>query len=132
MDFPSTTFENQWAIKLLLIATVVGVCVYFWLLRSIFLDRIFIVFGASLGVFFVVFPDSATAIAQKYFRVGRGVDLGFYFYIIFSLILIIMLFTQARQNERNLTAVVRNLAIHQARPPSGVSNPAPSEDGADI
>lgn len=68
----------------------------------------------SIALYFVWFPEHTNRIAHL-LGIGRGADLLFYCWVVISLILLLNLHLKLRiQNER-LTALVRSLALNEAK-----------------
>jgi glycosyltransferase involved in cell wall biosynthesis len=100
--------------QLILIAAILLFLVYVFRVRTVVTDRIIylvLVFG---GILLAVFPDSSTGIANL-IGVGRGADLLLYIFVIFSLFHHVNTVSRLRNNERKITAIVRKIAIADAR-----------------
>lgn len=82
--------------------------------RSLLTDRILLASLAFLAVFFVLFPDLSTTIAN-WLGIGRGTDMIFYFFILFTLFRFVGISSEQKRLERSLTEVIRELAILTAR-----------------
>lgn len=67
---------------------------------------LFILAGATL----VIFPDITSSLAHA-LGVGRGVDLIFYFCILFFIFIILKLYARIRRLEQMMTKVIRNNSI---------------------
>ena len=66
-----------------------------------------------VGESLVLFPLRATAVAQL-FGIGRGADLIFYFWTLFSLIVMLNLHLKLRSTNERFVALVRQLALNEA------------------
>lgn len=91
---------------------IIGVYMYIRL-RSTLLDVILIFLAMGTGIFFVLFPDYTTRLAN-WVGVGRGVDLLVYLGFLFMFFLIIKLYSRIRKMEQNFTEVVRKKSIEDA------------------
>ena len=93
---------------------------YFKYFRSMLFDRIiaFICFFAIIVA--VLLPDLTTQIAN-FLDVGRGTDLVFYVYVIFSLFVFALLYSKHVATDSKLTSIVRRLAILHAEKPKNKS-----------
>jgi hypothetical protein len=70
----------------------------------------------GLGSFFVLAPDAANG-AANLIGVGRGADLVLYFFAVLSLVMFFLIFMKTTLINRDITSLVRYLAISQARWP---------------
>lgn len=68
----------------------------------------------------VVFPQVTTRVAQV-FNVGRGADLLLYFAVLCGVFIAANFYFRFKQTERQLTDIVRQLAIQSAVKPNGDS-----------
>ena len=102
-------------IQLLLVVALIGV-VYFSRFRSRLKDRLVVMVLACGGTVLILFPDSTLAVAHS-LGVGRGVDMVFYFSFLATGFALLMLFAAIRQLELKLTAIIREIAILQAKKP---------------
>lgn len=78
--------------------------------RAILFERILIIFITLGGVYFVFFPENASKIA-KLVGIGRGADLIFYLFIIFSWFWFTSTSAKMRRINRKLTEIVRASAV---------------------
>jgi len=62
------------------------------------------------GATLVIFPDITSSLARA-LGVGRGVDLIFYFCILFFIFIILKLYARIRRLEQMMTKVIRNNSI---------------------
>ncbi|NPA84204.1 MAG: DUF2304 domain-containing protein [Epsilonproteobacteria bacterium] len=68
-----------------------------------------------LGIaYLIIFPDQADAIAH-FVGVGRGVDLIIYLSIAILTLIVAILYTKVKANERAITKIVRQIAIMEAK-----------------
>jgi small membrane protein len=83
---------------------------YVFGIRSILSDRIVYLAFAVGAIILVIDPELATKIANL-MGIGRGTDLVLYVFIIFSLFYYVGQATRSRNVERQITDIVRMLAI---------------------
>jgi len=101
-------------IQIILIAFVIMIAAYMYLrLRNTLLDIFLILIFAAAAVFFVLFPDTTTTIAN-YAGVDRGADMIFYLGILFLLFLVLKLYARIRRVEKDFTEFIRNKSIEEA------------------
>jgi small membrane protein len=83
------------------------------------------------GAVAMVWPRSVVLLARA-LGIGRGADLLLYVSVLVMLAGFFYVYTRFRRLDRQLTQLVRRLAIEDARPPQSVMEPgaqlAPSED----
>ncbi len=96
--------------QIILIAALILFVVYIYRLRTIFLDRIIYLLCALVGIFLVIDPPLTTEIAN-WLGIGRGADLLFYLFIIASLFYAVETRSRLRRMERQITRLVRQVAI---------------------
>jgi hypothetical protein len=87
-------------------------------LRSQVFARFLAVGTMLFGVVFVLYPDFANRLANL-LGVGRGADLFFYIFSVLATYGMLMLYVRTRTLERQLTDVVRHIAIAEAKAPDG-------------
>jgi small membrane protein len=68
---------------------------------------------ASLGIFFIIFPNLMTFFANKV-DVGRGTDLLIYIFIIMFFVVSMLMYSKMRKIEAKQTSIIRHLAIQNA------------------
>lgn len=90
------------------------ILIYFRKLRSLFFDRLIVLFFTLAGALFVVMPDWTMQIA-RWMGVGRGADLVIYFSLVGFIFIFLMLFLKIRDLEIRLTNLARFEAIEHAR-----------------
>lgn len=74
-----------------------------------------LVMGIMLaGVFFLLFPDSSTLIAQE-LGIGRGVDLIIYLSLLGLTVSCVLLYLRTLHLQEQLTTVVQRQAVQEAR-----------------
>ncbi len=83
-------------------------------LRSVLSDRIILLIIAGGGMVLILFPELSSQLAH-WIGIGRGVDMVFYFFILFSVFRFVGLSAEQRQTQRKLTDIVRAIAIQNAR-----------------
>lgn len=70
-----------------------------------------------IGLWFVIVPSHATRLAEM-LGVGRGADLALYFWIVINIFLLMSLQFKIFGLQRDITALVRHLAIQSVVVPS--------------
>ena len=101
-------------IQVLLVAGAISLSAYYiFRLRNAILDLLLLLLFTGVAVFFILFPESTNVIAHK-LGVGRGADLLFYSCILFFAYIAMKLFDRIRRLERQLTELVRQMAIQNA------------------
>jgi small membrane protein len=101
-------------VQLLLICGTAGALfVYLAYFRSKLSDRLIGLLLLSTAWFSILFPDYTTVVAHV-LGVGRGVDLIFYLFGLFTTFALILLFTSVRTQSAQLTELIRHLAIRDA------------------
>jgi small membrane protein len=101
-------------IQIILISGVVFITFYLYLrLRSNLIDAMLIFLFCGGAIFFIVFPDSTTAIAHR-LGVNRGINLVFYVTILFLFFLILKLYSRIRKLEKKFTDLVRDKSVENA------------------
>lgn len=104
-------------IQIILISAVVFIAFYMYLrLRSSLLDAFLIFLFCAGAVFFILFPDTTTEIAQ-WMGVKRGINLVFYVTILFLFFLILKLYSRIRRLEKKFTDLVREKSTASAEQP---------------
>jgi small membrane protein len=68
---------------------------------------------ASMGIFFIIFPELMTFFANKV-SVGRGTDLLIYIFIIMFFVVSMLMYSKMRKIEATQTSIIRHLAIQNA------------------
>ena len=101
-------------IQIILISAIVFIAFYMYLrLRTSLLDAILIFGCCGVALFFILFPDTTTEVAQ-WLGVKRGINLVFYFVTVFFFFLILKLYARIRQLERKFTEIVRAQSLEKA------------------
>jgi small membrane protein len=86
----------------------------------------------AAGLYFVWFPGHATYLANR-IGIGRGADLIFYTWIIFSLGVLINIHIKMRKNVVLLTELARHIALEKPyRIPDGSAAPTRYEDASKL
>ena len=98
---------------LLILGSAAGLFVYLAYFRSKLSDRLLGLALLLLAWFSILFPEYTTLLANL-LGVGRGVDLIFYFFGLFTAFALILLYTQGRTHSQQLTELIRHLAIRDA------------------
>lgn len=100
------------------IALTAGVClalIYTFIQRTTRSGVRYFLYGIlALGLYFIWIPGHATAFAHV-FGIGRGADLVTYFWIVFSLIVIVILHLKIRLLHEQLTELARSVAIQNPK-----------------
>ena len=109
---------------LLILGTAGALFVYLAYFRSKLSDRMIGLLLLSSAWFSILFPDYTTVVAHV-LGVGRGVDLIFYLFGLFTVFALILLFTSVRTQSAQLTELIRHLAIRDA-----IVGPAPEQPRA--
>jgi small membrane protein len=78
--------------------------------------KVFLLSFLCLGGVFVLAPGAANAVANM-IGVGRGADLVLYFFAILSTVMFFLIFMKTTLINRDITSLVRSLALSQARWP---------------
>lgn len=100
-------------IQIVLISAVVFIAFYMYLrLRSNLLDAILIFLFCGVAVFFILFPDLTTKMAQL-LGVKRGINLVFYCITLFFFFLILKLYSRLRRLENKFTEMVRENSLQK-------------------
>lgn len=92
--------------------------------RMLLLGGLFLLLGLS-GIFFVLRPDAATALANQV-GIGRGTDLVLYGWVLFSFLALLHLTVRLRAQHEAITRLARELAILNAREPGQGDPPGPT------
>lgn len=109
------------AIQIILLAGILFLYGYFLLnIRRRFLELIFFTLIAIGAIFFIITPDTSTLLAKK-LGVQRGVDLIFYFTILFFGYLLMKLYLRIKKVEQKLTAVIREDALSNVKYPHNIN-----------
>jgi hypothetical protein len=110
--------------QIFLLMAVAIFAVYSLRFRSDLADRLVFALLVCAGVVLLIVPDLSTTIANG-LGVGRGADLVFYLFVIFSLFRFVGLSSQLSDVERRLATIIRTMALDRGR--SG--GPAPLAPG---
>ncbi|MEY2936583.1 MAG: hypothetical protein RL033_7332 [Pseudomonadota bacterium] len=105
---------------LLIIGTASVLLVYLAYFRSRLSDRLVGLSLLSVAWVSILLPEYTTR-AANLLGVGRGADLIFYFFGVFTLFALIILYTHVHNLSLQLTALVRHQAIRDAVVPPGAS-----------
>lgn len=103
--------------QVLLIALLAGLALYLFRLRTTPRDRLLYIVMTGIGVPLVLFPEASNVVANSV-GIGRGADLVFYLFIIFSLFHFATSASRIRLLERKLTQLVQDRALDAPEPPS--------------
>lgn len=102
--------------QILLIALLAGLALYLFRLRTTPRDRLLYVMMVAVAIPLVLFPEVSNVVAHA-FGIGRGADLVFYLFIIFSLFHFATTASRIRQMERQITTLVQDRALAAPEPP---------------
>jgi hypothetical protein len=100
--------------QLVLLISILILGLYFFRMRTILMDRFIMAALFLAAIFFILFPNVSTVIANS-LGIGRGTDMIFYFFIVFSLFKFIGISSDRKKMDKSLTDIVRALAIQNAR-----------------
>lgn len=91
--------------------------------RIVIVERLFYIVITIIGLYFIFFPNNTSRIAN-FLGIGRGADLIFYLFILFSWFWFASISTKMRRNDRKITHLVRTIAInHPLRVPDSAKKP---------
>lgn len=96
--------------QVLLIVLLAALALYLFRLRTTPRDRLLYVLMVGIAVPLVLFPDASNVLAHAV-GIGRGADLVFYLFIIFSLFHFATSASRIRQLERQVTTLVQDRAL---------------------
>ncbi|NWJ96779.1 MAG: DUF2304 domain-containing protein [Chloroflexi bacterium] len=99
--------------QLILIALILFFLIYIFYFRDALLDRLVYLVLMLAGIIVVLFPDLSTSIANL-IGIGRGADLIFYAFIMYTLFNNIAQVSQIKKIEHQITVLVRKRAIAEA------------------
>jgi small membrane protein len=102
------------ASQVLILLAVVAFGWYAFAARTILSERVVYLGLAIVGAILALNPELSTHMAQL-LGIGRGVDLLFYLFIVFSLFFFVNQAAAARRVELQITRLVRQMAIDTAR-----------------
>ena len=109
--------------QIVLLSLMVLYAVYIVRLRSTLSDRLIYLGLAVLGGVLVLRPDWTNALAAQ-LSIGRGADLMFYLFVVFSLFHFAATAATIRRMQRDLGDLTRALALRTAAPAPPVTGPA--------
>lgn len=96
--------------QILLIGALLVFIIYVFLLRTLFLDRLILLFITASGILLVIYPDLATWIANL-FGIGRGADLLLYLFVVLGLFFAVTITSEIKRLQRQVTELVRFIAL---------------------
>ena len=99
--------------QVVLLLAVLSFLIYVFRLRTLVLEWIFYLAFALGGAVIILYPDVSTRLANS-IGIGRGADLLLYIFIIFSLFHHVNIAARFKHLERQITAVVRSVALAEA------------------
>lgn len=104
-------------IQFILIGGVLAIFIYYIArFRNALADLIILALFSAAAIFFILYPDETTVIANK-LGVQRGADLLFYCCILLFLFILVKMFARIRRLENKLTNIIRNQAKENAKAP---------------
>ncbi len=112
--------------QIILIGLVLTFALYVFRFRTVLRDRLIYLFLIAGGLTFVVMPELSTQVANLV-GIGRGTDLVLYAFIMFTLFNTVGLTSQLKKTDAQITALVRSVAIANAR--IGGSQLTPADAG---
>jgi hypothetical protein len=116
---------NHLIFQIILLLALIALILYVFRLRTLMTDRLVFLALALIGFALIINPDLTTWIAHQV-SLGRGTDLVFYIFIIASLFYAITTTARLRQIQRQLTLIVRQVALSQPIAPLQ-KHPAPNQ-----
>jgi len=100
--------------QLIFILFLLGLIYIIHINRSVLLHRSVLLVIIALGIVFVIFP-SLTSLIASLIGIGRGTDLIFYLFILFSLFIVVYQASELNKLNLKITEVVRYLSIQNAQ-----------------
>jgi hypothetical protein len=101
-------------IQIVLIGMLLGLVLYFRLVRRGGYDRLVVMLLACLSIVLVAFPQLSEHVASLV-GVGRGVDVVIYVAFVVVLFAGLLMYVQMRRLERHVTELARTIAILGAK-----------------
>ena len=99
--------------QVLLLLAIGSFLIYAFRLRTVILERMIYLALALGGTVAILYPDVSTHLAH-HIGIGRGADLLLYVFIISSLFHHVNIAARFKHLERQMTAVVRSVALAEA------------------
>jgi hypothetical protein len=99
--------------QVLLLCAIAAFLIYVFRLRTVILERMIYLALALGGTVVILYPDMSTRLANR-IGIGRGADLLLYIFIIFSLFHHVNIAARFKYLERQMTMVVRSVALAEA------------------
>lgn len=87
--------------------------VYIYKIKTVLLERLIYLALALVGIVLLVYPSLSTWVANK-LGIGRGADLLLYFVIILGLFYAVISDRKIHQLEKQITLLVREIALRDA------------------
>jgi hypothetical protein len=103
--------------QVLLIALLAALALYLVRLRTTPRDRLLYIVMVGVAIPLVLFPDVSNTVAHAV-GIGRGADLVFYLFIVFSLFHFATIASRIRRLERQITQLVQDRALEAPEPPT--------------
>jgi small membrane protein len=101
-------------VQIFLILSLLIFGIYVLRVRSVLSDRLILFVLSICGVVLILNPGLSTWVANSV-GIGRGTDLILYLFIIFSLFRFAGIDANTRTTERQITEIVRTMALHSAQ-----------------
>jgi len=104
--------------QVVLSTLLLGILLYAWAeYRRSPAVAVLAVIAATVGLYFVWFPDHSTQLAELV-GIGRGVDLILYIWVCISLIVLLNLHLKLRTQMELITTLARKVALAEASAPT--------------
>jgi len=122
--------------QIILIAAILLFVLYAFQMRTLLRDRLIYLALVSAGLIFILFPELSTRVANLV-GIGRGADLVLYTFIVVALFNHVSLISRMRGLERQLTQLVRTIAVDEPRsvpeqPAATPTGQAPAQPAAEL
>jgi small membrane protein len=100
--------------QVILVAAMLAYGIYVFRFRTVLTDRIVLMSLAFAGIILVIDPEISTWLAHR-IGIGRGADLIMYIFLVFCLFRFVGIASQSNAVERQMTRIIRAMAIDNAR-----------------
>jgi small membrane protein len=100
--------------QVILVSAMMAYGIYVFRFRTVLTDRIVLMSLACAGIVLVIDPEISNWLAHR-IGIGRGADLIMYIFFVFCLFRFVGIASQSNAVERQLTRIVRAMAIDNAR-----------------
>lgn len=115
--------------QIILIAAILLFVLYAFQMRTLLRDRVIYLALVSAGLIFILFPDLSTYVANLV-GIGRGADLVLYTFVVVALFNHVSLVSRMRGLERQLTQLVRTIAVDEPQAVPQRQEPAAGQAAA--